>query len=512
MNSGFVKIQSWLKKYGYVLLAFLIPLSVRSIPEVLSWPYPIGLDTLNVIPQIQSGWVFSIGAIGFLQTTGMFFLFTGILYSLTHDAVFVIKFFGPVLLAVLSCMLFLYARKGLGWGNFKSLLVSVLLATYFVSLRNSWDLYRQTLGLIFLVATIISLKYFRSPRKYYVASVLMVLTVLSHELAAVILFFVILFDASRLLVKKSIREVGFFIASIALPGVVFLFQRVSPYTDNLGIPSISVSSGPSFSLAMFMGGLLFYCYFLILPLVLIGLVGFKISAMHYWALLCVAIVMLEMFNPNLPFNFWNRWVYLLVYPLLFFAAHGIDTIWRFWSSNKKKIMRSIPRVFAIAYLILILTLSGYYLVVGPENQISFFSKDNGYLAFIPSSMLQNTLPISDNPSLVKCFDWINNTASVDSVVVIHYSLVPLADLYIGNRLIVPVSQGPLMWEYLKNESALADGMVDIAKSVSNNSHSSVYTVWWVSGKGWYGISSLPSDFKEVYRIEEMAVYLFNSTS
>ena len=126
---------------------------------------------------------FLLGAVGFLQTTGMFFLFTGVLYSLTHDVVFVIKFFGPVLLAVLCCMMFFYARKGLGWGNSKSLLVSVLVATYFVSLRNSWDLYRQTLGLIFLVAALISLKSFRSPHKYYVASVFMVLTVLSHELA-----------------------------------------------------------------------------------------------------------------------------------------------------------------------------------------------------------------------------------------------------------------------------------------------------------------------------------------
>ena len=61
-------------------------------------------------------------------------------------------------------------------------------------------------------------------------------------------------------------------------------------------------------------------------------------------------------------------------------------------------------------------------------------------------MLQNTLSISDNPSLVKCFEWINNKTSVDSVVVIHYSLSSLADLYSGNRLIVSVNQGSLMWD------------------------------------------------------------------
>src|SRR5665647_115286 len=163
-----------------------------------------------------------------------------------------------------------------------------------------------------------------------------------------------------------------------------------------------------------MTGLLVYCYIVILPLVLVGLVGFKVSVIHCWVLLCVGIVLLEMVNPSLPFYFWNRWVYLLVYPLLFFAVHGLDNLWKFWSSHKSKIRRLVPKVIAITYLILLLTLSGSYLAVGPENQISFFSKDNSYLAFIPSSMLQNTLPISDNPSLVQCFDWINNNTSANS--------------------------------------------------------------------------------------------------
>ena len=506
------KLLSLLRKNVWALAAFIIPLAIRSVPEFLSWPYPLGLDTLNVVPQIQSGWVFSLGPVGFLHTTGMFYVFAGLLYWLTGNVVFVLKFFGPVLLAVLCGMLFLYARKGLGWGNAKSLLVSVLAATYFVSLRDSWDLYRQTLGLIFLVAALISLKSFGSPRKYYVAGVFMVLTVLSQQLAAVILLFVILVEAARLLVKKSVRESVYLVGSAVFAGAVFLFQGVSLSTAAFSVPSSIVASGPSVSLGLFMAGLLVYCYVLILPFVLVGLVGFKASAMHYWAVLCVGIVVLEMINPNLPFYFWNRWVYLLVYPLLFFAVHGLDNLWKFWSSHRGKIRRFVPKVFAITYLVLLLTLSGCYLAVNPENQIAFFSKDNSYLAFIPSSMLQNTLPISDNPSLVNCFDWINNNTSADSVVLIHYALDDLADIYIKGRIIVPVNQGPSMWGYLQNESALADGMVDAARVALNNGHNAAYTVWWISGEGWYGIPSLPSSFHEIYRSGNMAVYLYNVDS
>jgi hypothetical protein len=203
-------------------------------------------------------------------------------------------------------------------------------------------------------------------------------------------------------------------------------------------------------------------------------------------------------------------VYLLVYPLLFFAVHGLDNLWKLWSTYKSKIRRLAPKVFVVAYLALLLALSAFYLAANPQSQIAFFSTDNAYLAFIPSSMLQNTLPISDNPSLVRCFDWINSNTSADSVVVIHYALQDLADIYVKGKLIVPVNQNPSMWVYLNNESALAGGMVDAAQTAISDGNSSAYTVWWISGQGWYGIPSLPPCFHEVYTSGNMAVYSYNA--
>src|SRR5450759_668445 len=202
LNSKFSKLLQWLTKHGYLLAAFFVPLMVRSIPEILSWPYPLGLDTLNVMPQIQNAYVFSLGPVGFLQHTNLFYLIATLLYELFHNVVTAIKILGPLLLAALSFTMYLYARKGLCWSNKKSLLVSILVATYFVSLRDSWDLYRQTLGLVFLMAALISLKSLNSPRKYYAASFFMVLTVFSHELASVTFFFAVALEAARFLMKR----------------------------------------------------------------------------------------------------------------------------------------------------------------------------------------------------------------------------------------------------------------------------------------------------------------------
>ncbi len=509
MNNSLALLQALLKKNKYLLAAFIIPLLVRSIPVILSWPYPIGFDTIGYIPLIQKGWVFSLGPIGFLKTTGMFYAVAALPYGLTNDAVAVVNVLGPLLLGALCVMMYLYARKGLGWSGWKSLLVVVLVSTYFVSLRDSWDLYRQMVGLIFLMAALISLKSFSSPRRYYVASAFMVLTVLSHELAAVILLSVVGLEAVRFLVKKSRKEFAYLAVSAVLPLALFLFQRYSPQQGALTLPSSPIASGSSVGLALYMGGLLVYCYAIILPLVLLGLVGLKDSALRYWALLCLGIPLLEMLNPNLPFYYWNRWVYLLVYPLLFFAVQGLERLWRFSPSFKGNIRRLVPKVLAVAYLFSLLTLSGFYLTTSPENAFPYFYQYNPYLTSIPSSMLQNSISIRDNPSLVSCLEWLNQNTTMNSVIVEHYGLYDLAVIYVRDRVIVPISHDSSTWSNVQNETTLADGMVAAAKEASANGHNTVYTVWWIKGEGWYQIPNLPSDFKEVYRAGKMAVYSYD---
>ena len=509
LNSKLSKLLQWLTKHGYLLAAFFVPLMVRSIPEILSWPYPLGLDTLTLIPGIQQAWVFSLGPVGFLQSTNLFLLLATLLNGLFHNVVTVTKILGPLVLAALSFTMYLYARKGLCWSSRKSLLVSILVATYFVSLRDSWDLYRQTLGLVFLMATLVSLKSFNSPRRYYAASFFMVLTVFSHQLVSVILFFVVALEATRYLMKRVQRDSVYLLASAALPAALFLFQIYSPRLGTVVLPNIIMASGPSINLAVYMAGLLIYCYAIILPLVFLGLKGFRDWVLKYWVLLCLGIVLVEMLFPNIPLYYWNRWVYLLVYPLLFFVVQGLERLWRFAPNTKGKVKRLLPKVFAIAYCFLLLVLSGYYLTTSPENAFPYFSQYNPYLTEIPSSMLQNTVSITDNPSLVLCFEWLNNNTAESSVVVSHYALYDLAVLYIPSHHIVPVILGPSIYDNVQNETIVADQMLSTANEYSAGGHVKVYTVWWISGDGWYGIRSLPSDFKEVYHSGKMAVYLYN---
>lgn len=510
MISRFGALRSALRKHIFAFAAFLIPLAVRSIPEALSWPYPIGFDTVIYIQTLTGGWsAVSLGAVNFLHGSNLFYLLSSLFYGLTNNAVVVMKVLGPVLLGVLAFLMYLYARRGLGWGTWKSLLVAVLVGAYFVSLRNSWDMYRQTLGLIFLMAALISLKSMRSPRRYVAASGFMVLTVLSHELAAVILFFFLLLEGTRLLVKKSRRDFAFLGLSAVLPVALFLFQRTSLSTGVMGVPTPSVASEPSVSLALYMGGSLVYCYVLILPFVLVGLVRLKDLFVRSWGLLCFGIVLLLMLNPNLPFYLWFRWVVLLVYPLLFFAAQGLESLWRFSRRFKGKVKRLIPKIVVVAYVFSLFTLSGYYMTTSPEHAFPYFYQYNAYLTVIPSSMLQNSISIQDTSSLVSCFEWLNQNTSSNSVIVAHDAFYYLASVYVPDRHILFIGTDTSLWSDTPNGLVTADKMVAAAKDAVANGHE-VYSFWWVDGKGWYSIPSLPPDFKEVFRSGSMAVYVYNS--
>jgi hypothetical protein len=506
MNRRINKLLSALRQNVWFLAAFLVPLAIRSIPEILSWPYLLGLDTLTVVNFIQSGVVLST-PLAFFRNQ-LFYSVATATNWLIGDPIVVLKIFGPLLLGLVSVMMYLYARRGLAWSGFKSFFVALLVAIYFVTLRNSWDLYAQSFGLVFLLATLVILKSSSPSWRFPLAFIFIILTVLSHELISVILLFVLFVNCMHSLFKKSRPEFIFSVIALGLGGVLFLWRHYSPIIGTVIIPLLRDVEAASLARTMHIAGLMLYCFGLILPFVIVGFKSLNDWILRAWVILCLGFVLISMVFPDNPFYYWNRWVYLLVYPLLFFAVEGLDKLWKFGSNHKNVLKRRIPKLVAIVYVMLLLTLSGFYLVATPENQITFFADHNQYLTYIPSSMLQNTIPLRDNPSFIACCNWITDNAATDSVVVEHYALYDLSTIYLHGEKIVPVLSSPSIWNSIQNQTSLVDNLSNASELALVNGNSTVYTIWWVNGEGWYQIASLPSNFTEVFHIDRMAVYAF----
>lgn len=496
-----------LKRHIWLLAAFFIPLTIRSIPEIISWPYPLGLDTLRYIPAIEAG--NSLSSVLAFVKSQLFYSFGTLAYWLMGDGIVVIKVFGPLLMGLVATMMYLYARRGLSWSGPKSFLVSLLVAIYFVSLRNSWDLYAQSVGLIFLLATLIMLKSFnKTSYGFMFTSVFMLLTVLSHQLVSVILFFIVAFESMRFLVTKSYRSFIFLSLSLGLSVALFIFRTYSESTASVVIPSQGGTSEPAFAMASTFVGLMIYGYGLLLPFVTVGLFYLKDWLLRFWIVWCMSAMVLLIMFPSLPLYYWPRWYYFLVYPLLFFAVEGLSKLYHLCAYNQQKVKRSLPKIFAILYVTILLILGGFYVTAAPQTQISFFSSDNPFLVYIPSSLVQNTLPICENPSLVNCFEWLNNNTDQNSAVVMHYALFDLSNIYLHGPLVIYIANPASIYVHTQNQTALVNDMIDASVSALNAGNSTVYTVWWVNGKGWYEIPSLPPAFIEVYRSGQMAVYAF----
>ncbi|RLF93382.1 hypothetical protein DRN52_06560, partial [Thermococci archaeon] len=108
----------------YAISAFVLPLAVRSIPEVLAWPWPIGFDTIfSYVPWMMNGYPLNLGLTEMLKGARLFPLLALAVNSLLNDPILTVKVLGPVLYAFLGLSMYLFARRVLGWPPRKSLLL-----------------------------------------------------------------------------------------------------------------------------------------------------------------------------------------------------------------------------------------------------------------------------------------------------------------------------------------------------------------------------------------------------
>ena len=193
MNLGIrSKVKDWLANFHPtfktgLLIAFVFGVLVRTIPEVLSFPHPIGFDT------IYYGWRLKEGVV-WAHWSGLFgsWLFYGLtipLYNVVQvDPFLFLKVVTPMLFGLLTCGMYFLATQGLQWSTRRGLFVAALLSLQVAALGISWHFYRNVLGLALLLFAV---PWIMKDKLSFNSSVLFcglaVLVVLSHEYAAVLL-------------------------------------------------------------------------------------------------------------------------------------------------------------------------------------------------------------------------------------------------------------------------------------------------------------------------------------
>ena len=164
---NFASVKSVKLTDGRLLLACLsIGFFIRLVPELLAFPLPIGFDTIYYAYVMKSGVIWAHWST-FFSSTWLLNALTVPLYTLTQvDPFMLLKVVAPLLYGLNVAGIYWFARKSLGWSQGMSVLASIFFSLQLASLRISWDLLRNTLGLGILLFAISYVKEVKSKRGF----------------------------------------------------------------------------------------------------------------------------------------------------------------------------------------------------------------------------------------------------------------------------------------------------------------------------------------------------------
>ncbi len=482
-------------------LAFAIPLIVRAIPEILMGPYLVGFDNVgyyvpNTITWLGNG----VSFWSLMSSAPLFYLLLMGITSTGAPIVLTLKVLGPLLLGILGFVSYSYSNKVLSWSPKKSLVLALMSTLYFVALRISWDMFRSELALIFLFLTLIFLKKNGNTlRNGILLSLMMALTVISHQLIAIIMFVIIIATIASFSFKKKKTELrqiivcsipAFCLFALIIYINYFVFSSpIMGYTVDYagGFESLAVASHPELIFNTL--GFLAICYLPLVPLLFFGFRRSKrniqLIAWMFWILIPLLIVMISpttfFLGGVLPF----RWILLLTYPLSFYAVEGLFAIkWNWY-----KIVYKIVVGFIIAFL------SVGFLVLPNSGALEYFGS---YPTYIPKSMLQNTLQLSDCQNTANALLWAQNNIPSNGYLLVHEAFYGWATLSFNNSRLIPYFFG-----------SPTDALNKLQQEDNSNP---LFLIWWVNGTGWYGQSNVPSTFKELFQSGNIAIYQYSKTS
>ena len=461
-------------------------------------PYVAGFDTMafyvpNTLMWLHGG----VNLWSFLATGPLFYTILISIVAAGAPIILTLKMLSPLFLGFLGLSMYMFARRGLGWSPSKGTTVAIVGTVYFVALRVSWDMLRNELGLIFFFIVLTLLSSVRSSWKRYVLlSFDMLLVALSHQLAAILMLGVIVFTVTHGLLRKNYRRVvNLIITSLpsALFSVVFYFFAVMPngfidYSTGAGSPLGSWAGFPSYqSMLLSEAGFFLYCYLPLLPLAMISFKRFGNIQLRSWLLLSLILMLLPIASVS---NF--RWILMLPYPIAFYVTETLSRL-KFikWKYSKVTVQR-----IAVAYLVLSTALLGFgFAIMPPEKPFLYFDSNrvNGYIYQIPSSLLQNTVSITDCQDTANTLQWFKDRFNSSSLLLTHRAFYGWALTTINEDQIVHYG---------------FDDPDKAAMKLAQEGRTQIYLIWWISGQGWYGLQTVPSSFQEVYRSGKIAIYSY----
>ena len=505
-----------------LLLSFLVGFAVRLIPELLAYPYPIGYDTVHYVAVTKNGVVWGHWSSVF-STWLLYAVLSGVHSLLQVDPGLLVKLVAPLLYGLNACGIYYFTKQVLGWHARTSLVAALFFVFQLAAFRISWDLLRNALGMAILLFALPFVVKLESKMDLVWSAVLSVLVVFCHELTSVVMFAVVI---GGIMLREGLsrnRAKLLKVSAAILPAMIVfsasVYCRVFPV--HLGVETNTIEavepvahpgglfffadyfvgsgsgSYPSyFDLASHVFSVFIVLYLLCLPLVLVGFFRNRILDAWTMFLACASFGCLVM--PLFAFDFWDRWMFLLVYPLSLYAVNGLLKIFRSADGAVRPRFgwlrwMKVSKVTAAGLLFGMLLLTSFY--VGATLQ-----SDNYVVFSIPTISryfsVAPTVPLRDVEGTVQVMAWLSGHMNGGACVLVHSAFLEWAHLHLDRSHTVV---------------AYATDIEEALDVATGNGFSIVYLVWWSENIGWYWVT-VPSCFRSVFESGRMAAFEYSLLS
>jgi hypothetical protein len=319
----------------------------------------------------------------------------------------------------------------------------------------------------------------------------MILVVLSDQYTAIILLVIMATMIVSALIKAercSARNLTIVTVPSFLLFLLILYAnlRISPdFSAALGgLPGLSAEEFASWSSIFGTNSygntiattlsLLAFCYLPLAPFAISGVKFPNNLQLKTWTMFSLIAVFIPLLWPF-------RWVLMLTYPIAFFATETLTNI----QQNRPR------KLLSLATVSIVIILSAGFIIMPNETPFPYFIK---YPYYIPSSMLQNTVPLQDCKDVENALNWVRNNTTKDTALLAHTAFYGWAlENSDKNQTIIPYGYNDPMSK---------------AEKISQQGFNKIYVIWWTKGYGWYGQTTLSSKFQEVYQSNRISIYLY----
>jgi len=278
--------------------------------------------------------------------------------------------------------------------------------------------------------------------------------------------------------------IGAFQPTVRPAGLFFL--------ANYFVGSGSGSYSGYFDLASQVFSVFTVLYLLSLPLVLVGF--FRNRVLDVWTLFvaCAAFSCLVM--PFFALNWWDRWMFLLVYPFTFYVVVGVFKVlesasgvvrpnlwWLRWMKISTK-----TTVALLGCMVLLTTVYIGATLQSDNYAIMSILTISRYFSVAP------TVPLKDVEDTTKVMRWLDTNIDNGSCILVHSAFQEWARLY------------------LDDSHTLVAYSTDVVRALNvatGQGYDSVYLVWWGENIGWYWFT-VPSYFDPVFWSGRMAAFQY----